>query len=646
WFGNSFSAKDSEALLTDGQNRAGAHAWVQSGIAGICVRGDGTLIATSIWDEPHKEIGFYKDGACVGPIIKGGGGAIACDERHLYQGTSGMGKPFVGLRRLTLDGKEAPWPERKEWPRFDTPKVWDEVQGLVHDGKVLAMSATGIDKILLFDLATGADKGSFAVEKPGRLAFDRAGMLWIAMPAGVVQYALDGKATGKRIDAISARALTVDRQGRLLVGEDGKRHQVVTYDISGAQPKEVAALGALGGVLAFKGVMADDRLIGPDHIGVDDAGCIYVSDHGLMRSYAPDGALRWQLECTVFCTIADLDPATDGRDLYTGSHHYAAVPGQPPGKDWRWVGWTSDWQRSPEYPSGGGEILMRRLANGKLYRYGFGEPTLVQRQEDDSEIFVPAAAVWGRDFQKVARPAGAPESGRLAWCDRNGDGRTQPEELEPAPKDDRPVQAFYSTWVDRDGGIWDPQDRGGVRYLPLSGFTDGGAPIYDWKQAQWFKRPPEFIQVLRAFYFPGSDTMYLAGNTWDHPEVASTQWGCCGHELIRYDDWMKPTRTLHCRMPFPEAAVDIKAISVSESAGRAFVGESQTSVVFTYDIEDGRLLGIVEPDPALVGTVGWIDIDGGVRSFTRSDGETILLVEDSWAQKQMVYRLPQSPAKR
>jgi hypothetical protein len=54
------------------------------------------------------------------------------------------------------------------------------------------------------------------------------------------------------------------------------------------------------------------------------------------------------------------------------------------------------------------------------------------------------------------------------------------------------------------------------------------------------------------------------------------------------------------------------------------------------------LVGIVEPHQELVGDVGWIDLSAGVRACERANGEILLPVEDSWAQKQLVYR-PRHP---
>jgi hypothetical protein len=458
----------------------------------------------------------------------------------------------------------------------------------------------------------------------------------------VTQLTAAGAATGKAIPGIAAGALAFDPQGRLVVAVNGDRCQVVRYDVSGAQPREVSAIGDRGGVFAGprRGAMGDTRLPAITGLGVDAAGNVTVCNGALLRSYTPEGKLRWELQCTVFCTCSDFDPATDGADIYDHRYHYRAVPGAPAGKDWRWVGVTADPARFPEMAEGRGQNVILCRLNGRLYRFTWGEAITIHRQEPDSDIFVPCGMYYAQEYRVSWRPAAAPAKGRFFWCDRNGNGVAEKDEFTLPANDLAPSRESYSYYIDDRGGIWEPEDRWGVRYTPLKGFTPAGAPIYDFGSQVWYPRPAEFVQVLRAVYFPATDTMYLSGNTWNCPVTGKEYgWGCCGHELICYDNWTKPTRTVRCRMPFPAEAHDIKALAVSDTANRAFAGEMQGNVLFVYDTKTGKYLGIIEPDANLFGGIGWMDIDSGVRAFQRKSGELLLLNEDSWAQKQMVYRV-------
>jgi len=626
WFGNSFSGKDNTV--------------VQSGFNASTALPDGTMVAMSIWDEVHHEGGFYKDGKALQMNLAGkGAGAVTTDGQYIYAAHATDDYLTDSIRRYTLDGTPTP---QGDWITFPKcAKQFQQVRGLaVGNGEVYVVPPE-TEEVRVYDAATAQFKRAFPLAGAGRLACDAGGKLWVGLAEGVVQYTPDGTPTGKRIPAVHAGALTVDAKGRLLVADDDRRQQVIVYDLAGVQPREVATLGERGGVFAAprRGAMGDNRLLNLNGVGVDAAGNVYVSGGGMLRSYTSDGKLRWHLECTQFCTCADFDPATDGKDIYTGAHHYAAVAGQPAGKDWQWRGYTADALRFPEATSGGGQILLRRI-NGHLLRYTIGESLLVHRQEPGSEIFIPCGMYYQREYKGTWRPAAAPKAGRFYWCDGNGDGQIDALEMSQPPAQ-RPVShESFNSYVDDNGGIWEPQDRWGVRYLPLKSISPDGVPVYDFTAEVWFKRPAEFIQVLRAVYLPATDTMYLAGNTWDHPSLGNESWGQCGREVIRYDDWSKLTRRVHCRMPFPDDAVNIHAIAIAASANRLFAGEMETSVLFTYDTQTGKLLGIIEPDADLVGGVGWIDIDSGIRAFTRKNGEVLLLVEDSYAEKQLVYRLP------
>ena len=75
-------------------------------------------------------------------------------------------------------------------------------------------------------------------------------------------------------------------------------------------------------------------------------------------------------------------------------------------------------------------------------------------------------------------------------------------------------------------------------------------------------------------------------------------------------------------------------------------GGGTQNKIWVYDAATGRELGIVTPGPE-VGIFGWIDFTHGLRSFLRSNGETLLFVEDVWKEKQVLYRLqPDQPGPR
>ena len=418
WLGNSFSGKT---------------AWVQSGISGISALPDGTLIATSVWDEPHKEIGFYKDGKPVGAQISGGCSMVTYDDRYLYVGHSGMGKPFAGVRRYTRDGQEAPWPAQQQtkWLLFDTRSAWNEVCGLaVHAGE-LFVSAQEMPDIRVYDAATAVLKRTIPLPHPGPFVLERDGAIWLGDAQGVVQLAADGTPTGKHIAGVNVGALALDAQGQLLVADRGARQQVIRYDLSGVQPAEVTAIGTRGGVYAGprRGALDATRLWNPNAVSADAAGNIYVNGEGLLRSYTPEGKMRWQLLCTVFCTCADFDPASDGADIYDGRYHYRYQPGQPAGSDWKIVGVTVDNLRFPELAGAQGQnVLLRRLNNGQLYRYSWGELICRPSSGAGQRSLCTVRDVLCAGITQQLSPAGRPTTGTLClvrspWRRPGGEGR-------------------------------------------------------------------------------------------------------------------------------------------------------------------------------------------------------------------------------
>ena len=639
WFGNTFSGKTE---------------WVQNNIRGIAVFPDGVVAATSVWDEPHKEIGFYKDGLPVGPNIQGGSSKISYNGQYLYAGLSGMrGNAWAGIWRLTHDGKEAPWAEmgEKKWPTFPTPGEWHEIQGIAVSATEIFVTAQGVNVIHVFDLATATLKRSLPIPAPGSLIIDNDGLLWLGNRLGAAQYSLDGTATGKMITGIRVGALAIDAQGLLAAAENGERQQVIFYDITGEQPQEVKALLQHGGAWAQPepGRVTVDRLIDPNGLGFDANGNIYVSGNGVLRSYTPDGTLRWQIYSTVFVTCSDFDPATDGNDIYSGLHHYRYQPGQPPGNDWPLTGVTFDHRRFPEMAGQMAQNSILRRIDGRLYRFAIGTGVYVSMKEQEGSIFAPVAIYAGRgDKDGQFRPKAAPQDGRFTWSDLDNNGIIDNNECAvPLPGAQEFAMHFYSYGIDERGGICEPLGRYGVRYTAVKEFSVAGVPVYDIHHQILYPRPPEFSEILRSYYYAETDTMYLAGYTWDFPARGSEHWGNCGREVVVYNNWSKPQqRTIRSRIPYPDGLLNAKSISVLDKAGLLFVGEMETSVVFVYDTDNGNLLGIVEPDLNLVGAVGWIDISEGIRAFERENGEILLLVEDSWTQKEMVYRIPRLKKER
>ena len=185
WFGNTYSGKDNMV--------------VQSGFNAATVLRDGTMVVMSVWDETHREGGFYRDGKALNINLPGkGAGAVTTDGQYLYAAQAADDYLHVGIRRYTLDGKPAPWPgmSASDWIPFACKKQFAQMRGLAVDQGILYVAPPEQDEVRAYDAATAQFLRSFPVPGIGRIACDRSGKLWIAQADGVAQYTPEGTPPG------------------------------------------------------------------------------------------------------------------------------------------------------------------------------------------------------------------------------------------------------------------------------------------------------------------------------------------------------------------------------------------------------------------------------------------------------------------
>src|SRR5690606_26456254 len=128
--------------------------------------------------------------------------------------------------------------------------------------------------------------------------------------------------------------------------------------------------------------------------------------------------------------------------------------------------------------------------------------------------------------------------------------------------------------------------------------------------------------------------------TPENPPLGTEHWGSVGREIIIYDHWSdEPRRSIRSRMVIPKEAVSIRAMTFAPRAGLVFAGQMETMKIFTFDAADGALLGVIAPDKTQIGPVGWLDLMTGLRAFDRENGEVLLIQEEVFSEKQLVYRL-------
>ncbi len=659
WIGNTFAAPK----------------WVQKDGLGLAVGSDGSCYLGSSWDEAGKGAGIYRNGDTVGQLadIRVCEGAVAVDDHFVFLGavSRDSGAPINGLRRWHRDGSLAPWNGGTDFLPIGT--AWQS--GACLSQKQLFVADVDTNTIRVFDEQTLQEKRPFACPRPFRLTADHAGRLWViqredstaqGVPAVVVEYTRTGTPTGRKIAADGATALAVSPAGLLLVA--GPNLQVLEYDVSGFAPRMVGTLEVKGGVYAgTPGVMAPDKLMGLFGVGTDAAGNIYTLGRAPaegggvdLREFSPAGKMLWQLVSTQFADCADVDPATDGVDVYTRDEHFVMDYGKPVGRQWTWKGYTLN----PKYDDGrvdprmGGfswaSPMIRRL-QGRLYLFLHPGSAIGIFRKGPGETFIPAGLVdigpgWAKKAgdDRVAWPPQQPQKSRWLWRDENGDGRIQPAEFQSRPDliDEFTVSG---SWVDTRGGLWlcgvgpsEPVHFGRcLWHLPLQGFDAHQNPIYDLASLKRLPVPDEFGHngVERIIYQPETDTMYLSGETPEHPK--EVHWGSVGTEILRYDHWSKPDRTVRWRivLPFDPKNDDTFFPALCVAGSRLFAMQRCLSHVHVYDTANGRELGVLTPGPEIGGMTGWCDMENGIQAVQRKNGEYVLFAEDDYRPKIVVYRL-------
>ena len=124
-----------------------------------------------------------------------------------------------------------------------------------------------------------------------------------------------------------------------------------------------------------------------------------------------------------------------------------------------------------------------------------------------------------------------------------------------------------------------------------------------------------------------------------------------GPVLARYDGWLRGERTLRWRVTLPYASgssghESCEPMGFDVAGDFVFVpytGASKKDGVKTGRVEifrtsDGSAVGHIEPGPE-VGEIGLQDIRETLTAHRRADGEYVVLLEDDFKSKVVMYRL-------
>ena len=693
WLGNTFP---------------GAAKWVQQDIKAMVVAPDGTIYTNVYWDEAGREVGVYKNGDVVG-IARythgwgyNGGSAIAVNAKYVFIAQTAdneggglkdpdtwppKGLKWHGLsRRLRSDvAQGAPFPGGKGG-KGDTLKgcflVVNEspekeaaaLLGAWADERRVYVSNPAKKRIESFDAETMAPVKSWDCERPGPMAGDSVGRIWVLQaaeggrPASLVAFSADGAALPPRIDLpTDARptGIGADPKGRLLVADAGPSQQVLVYDGLDTKPRLASTLGVKGGIFSgTPGLVGDLRFNDPAAVGADAAGNVTVVSGGnsggggnVMETYAPDGKLLWRLHGIEFVDMADVDPANDA-DVFTKEERFRMDYAKPAGKEGTYAGYTINRFKYPQDPrlrlwsagawvrrlQGKRFLFVLDMNNERLQVYRFNEAT-------DGETAIPSGLFAGRRIQPQqgegagAWPPSQPEKGEWIWRDANGNGAFDAGEFASNGGADAP--GWQGWWVDAAGTVWIATESKGIRRFPLKEIDARGNPVWDYASMQVIPTPPELKVLKRLRYDPARDVMLLGGCTDEHK---NQHWKPMGPVIVHYDGWSKPDRKARWTLVAPYAKgssghESCEPMGFDVAGDHVFVpytGASKamkfgTGHIEVFRLDDAKPAGHFEP-PAEIGEIGLQDIRECLRAHKRANGEVLVFLEEDWKSKILMYR--------
>jgi hypothetical protein len=621
WVGNTLGG----ATGVDGyQNGFGE--WVQNGIApaAFAVAPDGTAVAGVGWDEAGRCIGLYKNGKVNPRIVaqydmRGGhrawgfgsaNTAVAVDGEFIYAGN--RDGQLMRFRWTPGDLDSHAWVDQLELGGDCAARALAAGNGRVaalfdsNEVRVWQVSANGFTPVNRWNAPQGAQAMCYAND----------GGFWFVAAGKVLKVAADGKpVAGVEIaDAGTPSAVSVAPSGKLIVCDNGPRQQVRFYDVSGATLTFQRAFGDEGGLRSgVPGTPGPNKLWGLAGAGVDAAGNLYVGcclhpagGGTAVKAFAPDGKPLWDLQCHAFTDGYSFDPAEDGTEVVGVDELISLNLSMPAGQEWSLKALTLDPQRFPDDP--------RVKTDGRR-----GNCSAMLR------------TVGGR---RLLYTVGQTSGGFSLFAFEDGPGHV-------AHAVGRIGQRSTWAWhVDLKGDIWlgDPGDGTVKRYRFLK--WEGDKPLFGTEAPDSWPAPTGFDKIQRVYYDTASDTLYVAGFA---SGMRDPSWGTVGAVLERYGGWTTGTPVKRWRVDLPVDDDKYYPKSMDIAGDYAFVVAvkptgGQTGMVSVYNLADGTPVGKIWPGKEVGGYSGWVDITHALSAFKRADGEYLMLVEEDFRGKCILYR--------
>jgi hypothetical protein len=496
---------------------------------------------------------------------------------------------------------------------------------------------------------------------------------------------------------VDPTAIAFDRDGRLLVAENGPDQDIKIFDVSGT-PKIVGTFGDPGGVFAgpVRGATGPKRFWGIRGIGVDSIGRLYVGCTGMpmqvgggthIRCYSgmtKSDTLVWEVLGLAFVNTVDADPDSGGTSLQKNHTRFHMDWSKPPGQSWSFAAATSDPFRYPDDPRlvHSFESVWFRRIEGKRFLFlddMYGNYLAVTRFEDQSEIGVPslflpimrdlrdsASDGWALDKRPVWGAAKEGDYRRWVWRDDNADGQVQAIEFHTYE-----LVFPYTRAIDIDdsGDIWWSGGSYMVQF-PTGGLDEHGVPRYPidkirrWKVPFKVRAEENNNYVMHLRYLRTEDVMFIATGVheglianiyrydhWSENALPFLGWGPTANS----EDTLVHTWKITVPYKFPadwSQSLDGRVLdtclfptTMTADADYVYLGyvdkgpdAHRNGEVSLFDARTGVRTGYIAPGPETNYLSGWFDLWHAINSYTMPDGQKLLMAEEDYGGKVNVYK--------